>query len=198
MARGLSYEPKDVISEFLKEEQLHERLPVQFVATFTVIYGNPLDLRSALIDINLYTIPARYERPIDMMAILTPLKDVLPIPERNAVNAIALLKGSNPYEGASFWGGLTMSERKVKISARSLLGLLAGTVSQSDFFKAHGFVESDDTRYAINAFQRALKSGRLISNVSIEKVGSADDEWIIFELGDPDPAVMPFAIPQRR
>jgi hypothetical protein len=129
-----------------------------------------------------------------MMAILTQLQKALPVPERNAVNAIGLLRGSNPYEGASFWGGLTMSERRVKISARALLGLLAGTVSQADFFKAHGFIES--TRNTINAFQRAVKSGRLISNVSIEAGGFADDDWIIFEFGEPDPAVLPFALPR--
>lgn len=89
-----------------------------------------------------------------------------------------------------------MSERRVKISARALLGLLAGTVSQADFFKAHGFIESEDTRHAINVFQRAVKSSRLISNVSIETGRSADDDWIIFEFGEPDPAVLPFAIPR--
>jgi hypothetical protein len=197
MSRGLSYELKDVIHQFLREEQSHERLPVQFVVTFGVVYSNQLNLSSARIDICLYTIPVRYEVPLDVMAILKRLQKALPLPERNAVNAISLLRGANPYEGASFWGGLTMSERRVKISARGLLELLAGTVSQEDFLKAHGFIESEDTRHAINAFQRALKSGRLISNVSIENVGSADDDWIIFEFGEPDPAVLPFAIPRQ-
>jgi ABC-type Fe3+-hydroxamate transport system substrate-binding protein len=48
----------------------------------------------------------------------------------------------------------------------------------------------------MNAFQDAVKRGRLISNVSIETVESADDDWIIFEFGERDPAVLPFVVPQ--
>jgi hypothetical protein len=195
MSRGLSYEPKDVIHEFLRDERSREELPVQFVVTFRVGYNKPFDLGSAWINLCLYTIQARYEAPIDVMSILKRLQPWLPIPERNAVNAIGLLKGSNPNEGASFWGGLTMSERRAKISARALLGLLAGTVSQEQFFKGHGFIESEDTKYARNPFQDAVKDGRLIAKVSIETVESRDDDWITLEFGEPDAAVLPYVVP---
>jgi hypothetical protein len=73
--------------------------------------------------------------------------------------------------------------------------LLAGTVSQEEFFKAHGFVKSAENRHALNAFQDAVLNGRLIGNVSFERVENADDDWISFEFGDPDPAVAPFHLP---
>ena len=85
-----------------------------------------------------------------------------------------------------------MSGNKIRISARAVLELLAGSLSQAEFEKAHGF--SDSKR---NPFLRKLKSGQLIKSIRIEPddVPERDDDWIVIELAD-DPAVSPFVATQ--
>jgi hypothetical protein len=195
MGRLLSYEPKDVILQFLEEERTGEERPIQFVVTFSVVHPNQLDLRFCRIDISHYVLDSDYNPRIDMRPVLTKLQKVLPVPERNAVNAINLLKRDTPNQGASFWGGVTMGETKVKLPARALLELLAGRVSQEDFFKAH-LIEIGQTPHHMNPFRDAINGGRLISKISIEKDSDADDDWITIELRGPDPAVSPFVLPK--
>jgi hypothetical protein len=87
---------------------------------------------------------------------------------------------------------------KIKISARALLELLAGKISQKEFFEAHGFSPSDlSPRQASNLFSNALSRGQLIDGISIERSETEDDDWITFELKGPDPAISPFKVPER-
>ncbi len=79
-----------------------------------------------------------------------------------------------------------MSEKKVKMSARDLLQLLAGVLRQDAFEKLPFMARS-------NPFLQKLAQGRLIKAAGIEAGGEeADDDWIVFEFGDPDPATTSF------
>lgn len=103
------------------------------------------------------------------------LADALPRPETAPINAYTL---SN--EGGSFYGGFQMAGRKIKISARAVLGVLAGQIKQEDFVRDHP------------RFGHLLQQGRLLDAVKIEHVPERDDDWIEFTFSDVDPAISPY------
>jgi len=81
-----------------------------------------------------------------------------------------------------------VSRTRIKISARDLLELLAGTLKQ-EAFEALPFMARQ------NPFLNKLANGQLITAMRIEKgEAGADDDWVVFEFGDPDPAVSPFKV----
>ncbi|HKS27872.1 MAG TPA: hypothetical protein VJS44_08640 [Pyrinomonadaceae bacterium] len=130
---------------------------------------------------------------------ISKLNEVLPIPERDAKNAVYLLKASGKTQkGSSFWGGLEMSSEEVTISARVILELLAGKITQEDFFKVYRFVPVDsETHYYGNPFAVKLEDGRLIKEVKFKKgENEEDDDWLVFRFGDADPAISPFTVPE--
>ncbi|MGO7755297.1 hypothetical protein ACC817_08245 [Rhizobium ruizarguesonis] len=76
--------------------------------------------------------------------------------------------------------------QNMKISARGLQELLAGRLSREEFKR---FV-------ADNLFERALSDGRTISNITIErKETEEDDDYLIFEFED-DPAARAIKSPE--
>ncbi len=86
-----------------------------------------------------------------------------------------------------------MSDRTVKISSRTILELLAGRLDPTAFFKAYEFEK-------FNPFSQQMSEGRLIADVRVEKskVAEDDDEWLIFEFGEADPAISAFKSPVKR
>jgi len=78
-----------------------------------------------------------------------------------------------------------MSGSKIRMSARELLELMAGRLDQKQFVREHGIGGS-------NFFDHKLKRGELIVKTSIERRPEEDDDWIVFEFGEPDVAVAPF------
>lgn len=139
---------------------------------------------------------ARYVQGIAQL-----LPGVLPNPLQSPCNAIHWLKGRWPNEGMSFRGGYEMKfgsnkVNSIKIPARALLELLSGKVSQEEFLELHDFTRpglpEGTTR---NPFRLALGNFQLFNKISLEKSESKDDDWIIFEFGEPDPAIAPFREP---
>ena len=86
-----------------------------------------------------------------------------------------------------------MTERRAKISARTLLELMAGRLDQSSFLATYGQEER-------NIFFRQLREGRTIANIYVEKSENPedDDEWVVFEFGETDPAIAPFTVPESK
>lgn len=78
----------------------------------------------------------------------------------------------------------------VGISSRDLMMLLSGKLSQEDFCKAYRF----DAPH-VNPFTLALSQGRLIQLASLSKLDDDDDDLVIFEFGEIDPAIAPFFMP---
>jgi hypothetical protein len=126
------------------------------------------------------------------------LNEVIPKPATDAMNAANRLKGKNRKEGLSNYGRLKMSRKRAEISARGLLALLSGRVSQEKFLKDHGLIPSETHKDAINLFEQNLREGRLIDSIRIEKSSDEDDDRIIIEFGNPDPAISPFALPKNK
>jgi hypothetical protein len=110
------------------------------------------------------------------------LKKHIPLPANYLSNAVNRWKDSR-NEGNSFKGGGTLSQNLIKVSARELLDVLAGKDKFEDHFTS--------------CFANALRQGRLIENIFIERIENEDDEWITFEFGELDAAISPFKIPTR-
>lgn len=103
----------------------------------------------------------------------------LPTPENTPFNAY-----STEDEGRTFTGGGRMTAHKITMSARTVLGVLSGRISQADFARENdSFVE---------AFRRMVDEGRVLSDAKIEHVAQRDDDWIEFCFSEPDPAAGPF------
>ncbi len=82
-----------------------------------------------------------------------------------------------------------MSLSRVTLSARAVQELLAGKISPEDFRKRYGSAPNP-----VTAFAGALKAGRVIENVSVERCPEQDDDWLTFHFSKPDPALAPFQV----
>jgi hypothetical protein len=129
------------------------------------------------------------EIPFDLWQIVQNL--VFPTPKRNAVNARNVLKGPKPHEGSKHGGEITVKEHEatVKVSTRTLMELLAGRVSQEEFF------QRCCGSFAKETFEQALRACKLI--VSVERSLEEDDDWLIFQMSGPDPAISQFSFPRK-
>ncbi len=83
-----------------------------------------------------------------------------------------------------------MSATRVTLSARTVQELLAGKTTHENFGKHY----AGSIPNPVAAFAAALKAGRLIESVSIEKCSDRDDDWLTFHLSKPDPAVSAFKV----
>lgn len=122
--------------------------------------------------------------------------DRLPQPECDAFNAVNHLKGGNPQQGDKN-GALTMSSNEITISARTLMELLAGRMSFQEFSDRYDSIPTGcRTPGYTNFFDMRLKEGKLISEITIEKSETQDDDTIAIKLRGPDPSISPFVVNQ--
>ena len=76
----------------------------------------------------------------------------------------------------------------IKMSARMLLEILAGTRTLQEFGEGYDFERRG------NPFRRMLDQGKLISEVTVEHHPEKDDDVVTIGFRGPDPAVSPFEI----
>lgn len=82
--------------------------------------------------------------------------------------------------------------RQIKISARGLLGLLAGEIQHKEFLKDQGLEAGEEvTAKNLNPFLSHLRAGELINDISIER-SELDDDYIVITFIDADPAISDF------
>ncbi len=175
----------DVFKYFLKEHP-----EISFILTFAIqqTISNPERTTVA----TLYKgqpfadVGSEIEKAIEEMELYFPES------EQTATNAGHQLKSKWKDKGLSFTGGWTVAEEEIKISARGLLELLSGEITQERFFKLHSW------EVLANPFHAQLAQGRLITGITIEKgvVSERDDDWAVVRFGEPDPAISPFRVPQ--
>jgi hypothetical protein len=181
-----SYSLSEVIQEFFRQHS-----SIDFILVIYICQDGGVGPKNLVLRTQLY--PNRRGSPLHKSVIesIQELCSALPRPFKDANNAryfLSWLRNAGRWNvGDSLIGGVTMSGRLVKISSRAVLDLLAGQIDQREFFSRHGFEER-------NPFLREMRHGRLITNVRIEKsqVPENDDEWLVFEFGDVDPAISPF------
>jgi hypothetical protein len=189
-----SYTSNDIIRHFLSENH-----SISFVVTFVTEENEPKRAllrsgpRTFKISTRIYKGPD-FTDTIGIGKLVEKAKAFFPHPERDACNAMHFLRGRKPEEGVSFLGGHQMSSdesaSQIKISAREVLDLLAGKLSYAEFMKSHGFDQTE------NPFSLALNKGQLVDEVSIEKSDFQDDDWMVFKLKGPDPAISIFREPK--
>jgi len=88
----------------------------------------------------------------------------------------------------------TMSSNHIQIPMRQLLELLAGTITQEEFFARNVLGASGDTTQP-NLFARWISCNRVISEARIIADPDHDDSWVEFKCGTPDPALAPYRNP---
>lgn len=185
-----SYTRDHIIQHFLREDPL-----ISFIVVFLVEEENPQRAlrrsgpRRFRVSSRLYKGPFFDDR-VGIAEVLEKAKMLFPQPERDACNAMHLLRGGYPEQGFLFFGGhqvkIGEETSEIKVSAREVLDLLAGNLSYGDFLKRHRFDET------VNPFWVALNKGQLIQEISMEKSDFEDDDWIVFKLNGPDPAISKF------
>ena len=173
-ANWYTYSIDQVIKRFLSDNE-----EISFVITFSAARNSPL--------MHLYRGLKFEEIGFNLCKIIKQVYEVLPKPESDPLNVRNFLRGKNSNSG-KIWRGWELSyetkSTKIKISARTLLELLSGRIDPKDIFERHE-----------NPFNFALTKGQLIERVIVEKSDSEDDDRIVFELSDTDPAISKFINP---
>lgn len=201
---GTTYGVDQIVRYFLKE---HE--DISFVISFTVRHKDPYARHTVP---HAYDSSSRYEIYMvihlpersaaiekELVSLVEKLDKILPVPITHATNALHHNKSALKGEGTSFKGGWSVSERKIRLSARALLELLAGKISYEEFLELHGFDPSEvPSLLSGNPFAYQFDRGKLIESISLHKSENEDDDYVDFEFGNPDPAVSPFKNPLSR
>jgi len=130
-------------------------------------------------------------------AALEAVASFLPTIHRTPQNAILHSRVEHRRRTKYANGGWAMADPEVRISARALLNLLTGNISQREFFEANNYVVAHDPRGArpMNPFRLLSKDGRLFVSARVERSPEEDDDEVVFRFGNPDPAVGPFRDP---
>ena len=86
------------------------------------------------------------------------------------------------------------SRMTFKVSARALLDLLAGHITQEQFQQSTGLKDKPGSR---NILSHRLEQGDILSKVQIESGGlDEDDDWLVLEFTS-DPSAAPLRVPKR-
>ncbi len=82
-----------------------------------------------------------------------------------------------------------MTPKSIKVSATEVLRLLAGEISVDEFRERNRLYVDQNKPLQSNPFLRALKQGRAISGIRVEHHPDFDDDWLVFDLSEPDAAL---------
>lgn len=190
-----SYSLNAVINEFFREYS-----SVYFVLVFTVkeISYSLFNIKQKrFIEAKLFSNPV-FEMPQTFLGIFNKCVEYMPNPIDIPLNAKHKESKSYKELSHSLYGGSMISEKTIKISSRGLLELLSGKIEQNKFLQNHCFIPTSERPDNYNPFDLKLNEGRLITNIRLEKSNDEDDDWIVFEFGEPDPAISSFVIPKKK
>jgi hypothetical protein len=113
-----------------------------------------------------------------LQAVFDECVERLPKPLRTGQNAMNHLRRWGMDFG--FSGGWTLSWPTVRLSAKTLLHLLAGRISIVEFndrFDWRG-ADEEDQRKILNCFERALQEGLIPGAIRVLSEPDQDDDWI--------------------
>ncbi|MDO9436619.1 hypothetical protein [Hydrogenophaga sp.] len=189
-----AYSSGSIAAEFLRQSKSVDAVLLATVRSIShgILLPRELALKFDLVVSRAESRPLRMsdERCAVMEEALNRAVAVFPSPQLEPQNAVRRCFESGYGYGKR--GAHSMSQKTIKISSRALLQLLAGDISQDTFLKEHGWTESEFRPSYPNPFQMALKRGDMFKVVRVEGGGDADDDWIAFDLTDPDPSISPF------
>ena len=187
-----SYSIKQIIDNFFRQHN-----SISFILTFAIKREQHVypvgKLRGKIL---LFENPTA-DRKVDFQStpLAKELHKVFPYPVNDANYVVSNLTHPSRKVGTSFYGGVQMTEKTVRLSSRALLMFLAGEVDQKKFFEENHFVGNLLSSPGKNFFARKLNEGRLIENIKLQKT-KEDDDWIEIEFGRPDPAISKFVVPK--
>jgi hypothetical protein len=186
-----SYSTDEVVARFLKDNP-----EIAFVAILTVMDQRSSTARRSAnaVRIQLHTSGKDATFAARLMQIINLFERGLPQPRHTPTNARLRLEDGEPNYKFPYFGGMTMSGRSIRLSARTLLELLAGKMSIDDFNKAYSL----DPRTPVNPFLHKLRRGQLITATVFHAQPDRDDDDVMVEFGEPDPAVSPFRMPPKK
>lgn len=190
-----SYSLDNVISEFFRQYS-----SIHFILTFAVRevpYSIFEIARQKFIEVKIFQYPTASMVSEDLLGILNKFVTYLPAPVNTAINAVHRVRNGFERQGISFYGGSTVTDKTIKISSRGLLELLSERIDQKKFLQDHQFAPTEERPDNRNFFNLRLNEGRLITNIRLEKSTDKDDDWMIFEFGEPDPALINYKYPQK-
>jgi hypothetical protein len=174
----------EVVRHFLKQFD-----SVAFVVALVVREKWSSSKRGIIVEPTLYSLATRGadgELHAVIAQLLRQFPKLVDTPE-NALRQHKLRKGlSGRYMGNLIMGG------DIKMSARVLLEILAGEKPLSEFESGFGLKSGQ------NPFKEMLRSGRLISDVSIERRPDEDDDVVTLRFEGRDVAVHPFSVRSSR
>lgn len=191
-----SYGLNDITKEFFRQNS-----SVDFIVVFAVKEDSHSSFnfgRKRFIEVKPFLNPTSTISPEALLRLFKNLEHHLPVPLNTAKNAFYKIEKGPETFGNSFYGGFRVENNVIKISARGLLELLAGRNELKQFLQDHGQAPTDTHPSNQNYFALRFNEGRLIDNVRVEKFADRDDDWIVFEFGNPDPAICRYRVSKDR
>jgi hypothetical protein len=195
-AYSLFVSTDSVIQEFFRQNTSIAFVLLVFIETDTTDAGK----KRHAVKVELYENPAHEAIVEELRSRLGTLESLFPTPVIDSRSAVSSIKKFGKLnEGWGFYTNLIMNGMdEVKISGRTLLGLLAGTIKQEDFLEDYGFVSNRENSLPFpNPFAFNLQQGKLIVEIDLEQSKSEDDDYISFKFGKPDAAISPFTISEN-
>jgi hypothetical protein len=187
---------EEVISYFLTHNPR-----ISFVLTFILKKESQRAGAPIQIATKIYSSATFKAQEDDYVSCLNEMIQFFPSPRVDSFNALNRLKGKFPHEG----GYMAMQNqqfrgnaKRVVISARILLELLAGRMTYDEFAERYGFVAVYPfPSRGPNPFELSLNNGALITDVAFQTGNQeSDDDVVIITLNDEaDPAISPFRYP---
>lgn len=178
----------DVVFRFLEDNT-----SVNFVLVLTVAQWQP-----NFVNMTIFRNQVSGDEIVEKLKpYLDSMLDCFPKPKYGAGNAVRWLKNSSRHEGRSKAGGSTRGYSflygssvciSIKLSSRALLELMAGQVTQEEFFRIHSFIKSDHPflshQPAENPFRNNLEQNLTVNSIAIEKSTEEDDDLIAIRFGN--------------
>jgi hypothetical protein len=185
----------DVMQQFFSEHP-----EISFVLLLSVKDVNPLShqKRTFRIDPTFYS-AYQDAKTLELRTVLADAVARLPKPILDSYNAYVRCR--QPGYDRGHFGGHTLSRSLVKISARTVLELLAGRITASEMNLAHDWLPPEPGRGKgmLNPFERYLREGRLITRIGVDAAEEDEsDDCLTIEFGEPDPAISPFVVRQNK
>lgn len=187
-ANWSTYSAREVVSEFLRQNK-----STAFVVTIGV-KSRATNIGARIrhtIEPRLFVRDTAADWARDLDALLGRVVASLPAVRETPDNALNSLKWNRLTRGERpYLGGTVVTGNEIRISARELLDLLAGRLDQEGFARNHDMGGG-------NIFSVWRARGRTIRQTRLERCPDEDDDWVVLEFEDNDPAVCNFTAPGR-
>jgi hypothetical protein len=188
MTHWSTYQMREVIDEFFRQNT-----SVAFVVTIGVKSTSSMLGRGFHADFEpkLFVRDTSEAWVADLDRLFTQVISSLPEIHQTPENAVNEMKwNQSTLRTKPFQGGSIMQGNRIQISTRELLDLLAGKLDQNRFAENHRMGGAD------SIFKLYQSRGKMIKRAEVERRQDQDDDWIIFEFSDDDPAVSKFRVPK--